>query len=263
MSFFLKTEYYRIVTDLTDVSKRIVLLTDLHGNSHGKNNEKLLAQMEAAHPDIVCICGDMVTFRKRQKNSLDGQDAKRTLSFLRALAKQYRVCYSPGNHEIRLPDYDSYKEEIKKTGIRYLENEWILLEDGYAIGGLDLPEYWYHKFWEKRDLEISYLDEIMETPQQNMFTILLAHNPEYFPQYAKWGAKLVCSGHIHGGMVRVPILGGVISPSLRLFPKYDAGLYKEENSSMVLSRGLGLHHIKIRLFNRPELSVIDIQGKNR
>jgi hypothetical protein len=263
MSFFLKTEYYRIVTEVTPASKRIVLLTDLHGNRHGRENEKLLSQIDAAQPDLVCICGDMITYKKRKKSSLSEKDTKRTLSFLRVLAKQYPVYYSPGNHEIRLPDYGEYKEEIKKTGIHYLENEWAYPDGEYAIAGLDLPEYWYHKCWEKRQMKNSDLEALLGEPEQGRFTVLLAHNPEYFPQYAKWGADMVCSGHVHGGMVRIPFLGGVISPSLRLFPRFDAGLYREENKSMVLSRGLGLHHIKIRIFNPPEISVIDILGKNR
>ena len=91
-----------------------------------------------------------------------------------------------------------------------------------------------------------------------LFTIMLAHNPEYFPVYAEWGADLVLSGHIHGGIARLPVLGGVLSPSLQPFPRYDAGEFIWKGSHMVLSRGLGLHHIKLRFFNCPEISAIRI-----
>ena len=125
-----------------------------------------------------------------------------------------------------------------------------------------MPEFWYHKFWRKRRLKPGQLSKLMDMPGDPAFPILLAHNPEYFPQYAAWGARLVLSGHIHGGIARLPFLGGVISPSLRLFPVYDAGLFQEGKCRMVLTRGLGLHHIKLRFFNRPELSVIDMKREN-
>ena len=90
------------------------------------------------------------------------------------------------------------------------------------------------------------------------YTILLAHNPDYFPQYGAWGADLVCSGHVHGGVARVPFWGkGMISPSLRLFPQYDGGVFSEGKSTMLLSRGLGMHTIPFRLFNPAELLLVE------
>lgn len=255
----LKTEQYEIVSEDAGADLRLVLLTDLHGNKKGKGNKKLLERIEAAHPDIVCIAGDMTV--------KDGGGEEEMLHLLTELTPSYPVFYAPGNHEIRMPDYEQYKEKVKKTGTAYLENTWVALSDGYVIGGLDMPEYWYHKVYEKRNLTVSDLEQIMVSPQKKfaekkVFPIVLAHNPEYFLQYVSWGARLVLSGHIHGGIARLPVLGGVLSPSLRLFPKYDAGLFREKESFMVLSRGLGLHHIRLRFFNYPELSVIDIRKKN-
>lgn len=85
---------------------------------------------------------------------------------------------------------------------------------------------------------------------------MIAHNPEYFPAYAEWGADLVLSGHVHGGLMRLPFLGGVIAPSMKLFPKYDGGVFEEHGSTMILSRGLGTHTLPIRIFNPGELVVI-------
>ena len=93
-----------------------------------------------------------------------------------------------------------------------------------------------------------------------MFQLLLAHNPEYLTAYAGWGANLVLSGHIHGGIMILPFLGGVIAPSYELFPKFDFGKFTEKNCEMVLSRGLGTHTINIRIFNKPEISVITLKG---
>lgn len=254
-NYAMKTEYYRIEADYVSCSKRLVLLSDLHGNSIGVCNKKLLAGIDSVKPDIICVAGDMTV-----KN---GKGAKETAALMANLTKKYPVYYASGNHEIRMPDYENFKTELKQVGVIYLENKWMPLADGYAIGGLDLPEYWYHKCWDKRRMEHSDLEKLMEEPPARYFNILIAHNPEYFPQYAEFGAELVLSGHIHGGIARLPFLGGVISPSLRLFPAYDAGVFERGKSHMILTRGLGLHHIKLRFFNRPELSVIDIERKNR
>lgn len=260
MNFCLKTEYYLIESERAGCDKRLVLLTDLHGCFHGKENEKLIRRIREVNPDIVCIAGDMTV--------KDGKGCACALHLVGKLAENYPVFYAPGNHEIRMPDYMNYKEKLKDKGVHFLENEWADLADGYVIGGLDLSEYWYHKVYEKRNFTKEEMTKIMipvqdAYPDRVVFPILLAHNPEYFPQYARWGAHLVLSGHIHGGIARLPFLGGVLSPSLRLFPTYDAGLFRERDRFLIVSRGLGLHHIRFRFFNRPELSVVDIRKKNR
>ena len=107
------------------------------------------------------------------------------------------------------------------------------------------------------------VEKLLGSPKKDTFSILIAHNPEYFPYYAAWGADLTVSGHIHGGIMRLPWIGGVISPSLRLFPKYDSGEFEENGKKMILSRGMGLHHIKLRFFNRPEISVIKITCQDK
>jgi predicted MPP superfamily phosphohydrolase len=81
----------------------------------------------------------------------------------------------------------------------------------------------------------------------------------YFKEYIGWRADLVLSGHVHGGLVRLPFIGGVISPQVRLFPKYDAGLFSEQGYNMVVSRGLGTHSYMPRFFNPPQLLVIKIK----
>lgn len=87
---------------------------------------------------------------------------------------------------------------------------------------------------------------------------MIAHNPEYFEAYAGWGADLTVSGHVHGGVMRLPFLGGVISPRLTLFPKYDGGMFERNGRFMVVSRGLGTHTLPIRIFNPGELIMIEL-----
>lgn len=249
-NYFPTKEQYRIVSDKIEKGTTFILLTDLHGCSHGRKNEKLLREIYEVKPDFICITGDMVV-----KN---GKHTEDVVMLLKKLAGDYPVYYSPGNHEIRMPDYEKYREDIRAAGVVYLENESTDAGMGIRVAGLDLPEYWYHKVWQRRRLERAELARLLGECREDCFTVLLAHNPEYFRKYAGWGADLTLSGHLHGGIARLPLLGGVLSPSLRLFPTYDAGEFEWEGRRMIVSRGLGLHHIKLRFFNRPEISVINL-----
>lgn len=249
----LKVERYELETKEIKKSLRIVFLTDLHANEHGRENYKLVSRIRKANPNILCITGDMVV-----KN---GGHTEVVLSLLKRLSQEYPVYYSPGNHEIRLDQYEDYKDALLRCGIHYLENKSVFLPDyNVRITGLDLPEYWYHKVWDKRVFSVEEMNSLvpLEETERPAFQLLLAHNPEYFPTYQQWGADLTLSGHIHGGIAILPFLGGVLSPSLRFFPKYDQGLKKENEKYILISRGLGLHHIKLRFFNPPELSVINL-----
>lgn len=278
LNYFPKEESYRIETKKFSGNKKIILLADLHGNEHGRENQKLLRMIEKNQPDFICIAGDMVVKKPRRKhfiyrknfsrkNSLykkrathSEKSADRAVRLIEALAERYPVYYAPGNHEIRLADYDGYRERVRRAGAVYLENDSVSLGENIRVAGLDLPKYWYHKAWERRNMTAEDMTGWLGTCDESCYTILLAHDPEYFPKYADWGADLTLSGHVHGGIARLPVLGGVLAPSLRLFPPYDAGFFSRQGRGMVVSRGLGLHHIKLRFFNRPELSVITIVG---
>lgn len=248
--YFPVVDTYRVVSDRLVSDQRLVLLTDLHGCRHGKKNRKLIRMVEEAEPDYICIAGDMTL-----KNGLYTKDV---LDLMYKLTERFPVYYAPGNHEIRMPDYEHFQKLLKNTGVIYLTNDYVPIGGNVVIYGLDLPEYWYHKVWQKREMKTETLTELLGDCRRDCFSILLAHNPEYFVQYAGWGADLTLSGHVHGGIARLPRLGGVIDPSLKLFPAYDAGEFEEKGHRMILSRGLGLHHIKLRFFNRPEVSVINL-----
>ena len=143
MNFFLKTENYTINSPRIAKSFKAVLLADLHSASFGKKNEKLIRMIDKESPDLILMAGDMVV-----KN---GKKLCVTKEFLTALSNKYPVYYSPGNHEIRMPDYEEYKNFLRDLGITYLENEQVYLpEYDLTITGLDLPEYYYHKCWQKR-----------------------------------------------------------------------------------------------------------------
>ena len=190
------------------------------------------------------------------------------------LAKKYRVYYALGNHESKIKHckdvfgdkFWELKNEIKNPNITMLENEnCVISEYNVCVTGLELGlEYFAH--FKKRELEHEYLKSTLGDVKAEYCNILIAHNPDYFEEYADWGADLVLSGHVHGGIMRLPLLGGVIAPSYAIFPKYDGGIYKKGKSTMLLGRGMGAHTIPIRIFNPAELyevNVLDFCHKNK
>lgn len=244
---------------------RIALLTDLHNNSYGEENKELIDKIENQKPDIIVIAGDMLVGNL-------GHDTKIPLHLISELSGKYPIYYANGNHEQRLGIYEETKDslyldyvnQLKKMGVQLLINESITIDRGESsivITGLEIHQDFYKK--KKRPkMSREYLDKTLGKANKSHYNLLIAHNPVYFKDYEKWGADLVVSGHVHGGIIRLPLLGGVISPQYHFFPKYDGGEYKENDSTMILSRGLGSHTIKLRFHNRPELVMITLKGKN-
>ena len=93
---------------------------------------------------------------------------------------------------------------------------------------------------------------------ESSYIILLSHRPELFESYVSCNIDLVLSGHAHGGQFRLPFIGGLIAPDQGIFPKYDAGLFTNGSTNMIVSRGLGNSIIPIRFNNRPEVIVIEL-----
>lgn len=253
-NYRLTVENYSIGSGkLNTDSLRIVMLADLHGGMFGKQNQRLIQKIKEQKPNVICLAGDMTV-----KN---GKGTDSCLALCQELLKICSVIYAPGNHEIRMEYYETYLSRIKEMGVIWLDNEarqFCLKGKNVCFYGLNLPEEFYHKVWEKRNFTDEILRQLLGTPKADCRNILLAHNPEYFSAYSCWGADLVLSGHVHGGIARLPLVGGVIAPSLRIFPKYTGGMYKMASAVMVLSRGLGTHHIRLRFFNPPEISVINV-----
>lgn len=247
-------------------SHNLVFISDLHNHKYGKNNKRLLKAIKEQQPEFILVGGDIPVAKK-------GYELDTAIEFIDNLAKDYKVYYSNGNHEHRMrlyPEnygdmYEIYTAAIKKAGVIYLINETRSLKIENVtvdIVGLEIEREFYKRFSHKmlKKEDVSRL--VGEKKEQN-FTILLAHNPEYFKAYAQWGAELTLSGHVHGGVMRIPGIGGVISPNLTLFPKYDGGRKREYGKEMIISRGLGVHTIPIRLFNPAELVVLRLKSSKK
>ena len=231
-----------------------VVLSDLHDKAFGHQNKKLLAAIDKIKPEAVYIAGDMIT-------ALPGRQFDDTIAFLKSLSEKYPVYYGSGNHEYRMrintEKYGNmsseYEEKIRNMGIvRLYTGSTVSHRKDVKVYGLEIDRMYYRK-WKMPKMPVDYTLQKIGKAEQDCFTILLAHNPEYFDNYAKSGVDLVLSGHVHGGVARIPFFGGVISPKFRLFPKYDGGLFVKNESTMILSRGLGCHTIPVRFLNPGEL----------
>lgn len=239
---------------------KLILLSDLHNKSFGKDNIRLLQAIEKENPDVILIAGDMYTSAKDKNNS-------DVAEFVSRLAGKYPVYYGNGNHEHKTrlyPEifgsmYRDYMEKIKAAGVVLLVNDKVSLPQYHMdIYGLEIEREYYKKFV-NQSMEKEYLTGTLGKPDSDKFNLLIAHNPDYFDTYADWGADLTVSGHVHGGLMRLPVLGGVISPRLKLFPHYDGGRFEKGKRVMILGRGLGTHTLPIRIFNPGELVVIHLK----
>lgn len=240
-----------------------VVLADLHNKKFGRDNRLLLDEISKCEPDGIWIAGDIPTAVPNAK--LDT-----ALSFVEALAEKYPVFYANGNHEQRMKLYpetygtmaQEYAEGLAQIGITPLVNEKREISDhNIMVFGAEIDREYYQRF-RTLNMDTAYLNTLLGEPEGERFTVLLAHNPDYFPAYAAWGADLVLSGHVHGGMVRIPGWKGVISPRVRFFPEYDGGRFERDKSTMILSRGLGMHTIPVRLFNPAEVVVVELEEEN-
>lgn len=256
-------EQKRVPNNFHDM--RFVCITDLHYNQYGKANVKLLKAIHECKPDAILIAGDLVVTSKPNKVELAYQ-------FLEELTKRYPVYYAPGNHELKWEQsigctkdfYQSFLKQLEKLGVCYLNNSSVTLKKGtdtLVIKGLSLPLKYFSKGKHKIEIGPREIETLIGKVSDNAYEILLAHIPDYFDAYAEYGADFILSGHVHGGIMKLPGLGGVISPRYELFPKYDSGIFKKGRTVMFLSRGLGTHTIPVRVFNRPELLCVEIRKK--
>lgn len=234
---------------------RIAHVSDLHNAELGKDNEKLLNMLREAKPDIIAITGDIIDSRNT--------DIDIALRFTKAAMEIAPCYYVTGNHEARVSMYDELKAGLIEQGVVVLEDaatEISLDGDTITLIGVNDPSYQTdYLFGDSETVMNGKLQEISNV--ENEFTVLLSHRPELFEIYVDNNMDLVLSGHAHGGQFRLPFVGGLVAPNQGLFPKYDAGLYTEENTNMIVSRGIGNSILPFRFNNRPEVILIDLQSK--
>lgn len=269
-------EHYEFTTDKLSDDFHFVFLSDLHEIQYDSGNKSLLKTIDNLSPDCVLVGGDMITSYKALN-----EEYYSTLDFLKKLSEKHDVYYSLGNHERALYDLKEYgvskkrrskdgsdieranglSKILSENGAKLLRNSSV--ERGeLSILGLDLPLDFYRRIVRKAPA-VTYLKGLFNEDFDSKYKIMMAHDPEHFKEYSQMGVDLVLSGHVHGGIVRIPGIGGVISPQLRIFPKYDSGVFNSNNCGMLVSRGIGTHSVPIRLFNKAEVCDVFIRASHK
>lgn len=245
---------------------RIVYFADFHEACGGRMNQRIEDAIRSLCPDLILIGGDMLSGYE----SFDELPSVDLIDRIHGIAP---VVMAPGNHERKALEnyyddngllYNRFMTGVEDK-IHYLSNDSKLFSFGgkwIRVSGLDIPLDYYRR-GEKKELFPEDIDNMIGACPDDgkVFNLLLAHNPEYFETYASWGADLTLSGHFHGGIINLPLIGGVISPRLSIFPKYTKGVYRSEDTpgkTMYLTSGIGQHSLKIKINNLPEIIMLEL-----
>ena len=236
---------------------RIVLLADLHGAEHGKNNEKLVEKVKDAKPDIITIAGDLID-RYQPGHPVENQ-LKIATKLVEQLVEIAPVFYVTGNHEWDSGRVRNLLEMLDEKGVNVLQNQHVRLRstgDGNIIlAGIDDPGG-------RADMiKPEELIKNINTNENPEFLIVMVHRNYSLDLLSGLEVDLVLSAHAHGGMVRLPFTDGLIGPSMEMFPTYTSGIYTKGNTNMVVTRGLGNHLGWTRFLNNPQVVVVELKVK--
>lgn len=217
---------------------KVVQLSDLHSKQFGKHQNHLVKQVKKLDPDIITFTGDLVDSK--------AYDEQKSITLMEELVQIAPTYYVTGNHEFWSGKFPVLEEKLRQAGVYVLRNEQILVKVGKEtinlIGVDDLT------FLSNEEELAEIVDSLSH---EEHFNLLLSHRPELLSLYGK--VDLVLTGHAHGGQVRLPFIGGIVAPDQGFIPKYTAGMYKKEDTIMIVNRGLGNSIIPQRIFNRPEI----------
>lgn len=252
---------YEYQTDKITQSVNFAVVADLHAHVYGRDNDILIQKIKEQKPDMILVPGDMIVSRYPETYETAYQAVKK-------LTEIAPVYFSNGNHESRVSKvpvmqteaFLEYENRVRKLGVHILNNasEEVILHGGkFCISGLEIPLECYGK-GSYEPLPEHFIQEALGDAKQDSVQILMAHNPMFAKEYAEWGADVSVCGHTHGGLVRIPGIGSVISPQFELFPKYDAGEFEFDGKKVYVSKGLGTHTFHIRVFDRAEVLMIRI-----
>jgi predicted MPP superfamily phosphohydrolase len=233
---------------------KIAQISDLHNKRFGFKQSRLLKKLEAVSPDVILVTGDLID---RRKYNLDA-----AMDFIEGALRIAPVYYVSGNHEAWSGQYSVIKENLQEAGVIVLEDEKAELTRGGSsiiISGVSDPDFLTNSYIEGTDT--SSMEEVLKKwSNMDELKILISHRPELFDLYVENSMDIIFAGHAHGGQFRMPFIGGLVAPDQGLFPKYTSGSYVEDNSTMYVSRGLGNSIIPVRMFNRPEIVVVNLKA---
>ena len=239
--------HYTVRSEKLSSDIKLAFISDLHNTKYGSGMSELIRSVERFAPDAVILGGDFFDAQWAESNSL---------AFADEIRKHYPCFYSLGNHEFNLGEQDAVKTGMSKLGITVLDGKYsdiTVKGSTIRIHGIDGSAY------------SKQLESCANAIAKGSFNLLINHYPEEFPSLSEYGFDLILSGHAHGGQWRLPpFINGLYAPGEGLFPKYAGGLYIENGSQMIVSRGLQrcIRDLVIpRIFNRPESVYITLKSK--
>ena len=255
---------------------KVCFVSDLHNYSC---TPKFYEDIKEFAPDIILCGGDTIT-------AVKGRKQDRAYYFLKELSKIAPTYTALGNHEYRAkiyPEvygklYDEFAEKMEEYKIPILSNSSKYFEESNVkVSSVDIDRSYYKRF-KVYPMDDDYIESLAGKLEDDKYNILLAHNPDYFKHYNAYGSDLILSGHVHGGLIRLPLLRGVAHPGIRFFPKYSGGVYDDNGKfvryadsyvssknaviRLIVSCGIGFHTLPLRLFNPGELIFITIDSKH-
>ena len=251
------TEYSVNSTDIPEVFAgfRIAQISDLHNAQFGRENEKLLEQLTQTDPDVIFLTGDLVDSRRT--------DLEIAFQFAARAVQIAPVYYVPGNHEARTPEYEQLKAGLLDAGVTVLENQKVqLTREGTKITLMGISDPSFCTEYLLGDSVTVAAQAIADLQNEaDGYTVLLSHRPELFETYVAAEMDLVFSGHAHGGQFCIPFIGGLVAPNQGFFPQYDAGQFRQGNTTMIVSRGVGNSILPVRINNPPEIVVVELSSR--
>lgn len=236
----------------------IVQISDLHNAEFGKNQSTLIKKIEKVQPDVIVITGDLID---SNRTNIDA-----AMRFVDKALEISPVYYVTGNHETWSDEFEDLERRLTESGVTVLRNDIATLDyNGASINiiGVDDPAFVlpHDLFKESGSLLLQKINELHT--DSDTYTVLLSHRPELFSTYVRTGVNLALTGHAHGGQFRIPFIGGLVAPNQGFFPKYTSGVFSEDNTKMIVSRGLGNSIIPFRINNHPEIVVIELRQNNK
>lgn len=234
----------------------IVQISDLHNEEFGEEQEKLLDKVAACAPDMIAITGDFIDCRN--------PDVEIAMEFIEGAVEVAPVYYVPGNHERwATEEYQELCRQMGKAGVHLMANEQEVITYGNGkliCMGVKDPDF-YDVNDSAQEAEKIRKDIRQFKYTEDDFTLLLSHRPELYDVYVEEELDVVLTGHAHGGQFRLPFIGGLAAPDQGIFPKYDAGIFTENTTHMIVSRGIGNSIIPLRFNDPPEIVVVEVTTK--
>ncbi len=243
---------YNICSKKIDKNIKILVLSDIHDRDI---NKKIIKVVNNEKPDYVVISGDAIDGKYLTKRIAN----KKINIFLKLcnMLKDYKVYYTYGNHETYLTSerYKRFKNQVLETKINILNNKGVYLSDHIKLSGIFHENKYYNR--KKYPMNDEYIKSKIGNIDKKEFNIIVCHNPLVPNPFKKYGFDMMISGHVHGGIARIP--WALLSPEYRFFPKYSSGLYNIDNMKLLVSRGIGYSKtLPFRINNPAHIMIINL-----